>query len=119
VTASNDGRDSAVAVLPRKEDRVMEVHALTAEHTGLARYRITMPERPGCYAILEVPADAEDPIGLVELFVGSHVRLLEWASIDGAPDGACSPEAEPGGEYTAGAYTADVPEPLRQAITMG
>jgi hypothetical protein len=92
----------------------MEVHALPAEREGLARYRITMPERPGRYAILEVPADAEDPVGLVELFVGSHLRLLDWASIDGAPDDVSSPEPEPAVEYTA-----DVADPLLQAITIG
>ena len=47
----------------------MEVHALPAAHDGLARYRITMPERPGRYAILEVPADADDQVGLVELLI--------------------------------------------------
>jgi hypothetical protein len=92
----------------------MEVNALSAEHEGLARYRITIPQRPGRYAILEVPADAEDPVGLVELFVGSHLRLLDWASIDDVSDDAGGPQPEPEGDYTA-----DMPDQLRHPIMTG
>lgn len=73
----------------------MQVDALPPEHEGLARYRITVAERPGRYTILEIPADAQDPVGLVELFAGSHLHLLEWASIDDEGDYQVEPPTEP------------------------
>jgi hypothetical protein len=77
----------------------MEVHVLPAAHEGLLRYRITVPERPGYYAILEVPADAEDPVSLVELFAGSHDQLLEWASDDHEAAGKMQALIEPPSDY--------------------
>lgn len=65
----------------------MQVRAMSAVTEGLARYRITVPERPGSYAVLEIPAEAEDPTGLVELFAGTHLHLLEWSiEADGTDD---------------------------------
>ena len=92
----------------------MEVHALPAEHDGLARYRITVAEHPGRYTILEVPADAQDPVSLVELFAGSHLHLLEWASIDDEADDRVEPQTEPPSDYRA-----DKPPHQRHALTTG
>lgn len=91
----------------------MDVRALPAEHDGLARYRITVAERPGRYTILEVPADAEDPESLVELFAGSHLHLLEWASIDDEDD-AVEQQTEPPSDYRG-----DKPPHQQHAFTTG
>lgn len=91
----------------------MEVRVLPAVHAGLSRYRITMPERPGHYAILEVPVDAEDPMGLVELFASSHLSLLHWATVeDGFVDDGLAPG--PRGESAGNG-----PDQMRQEVTTG
>jgi hypothetical protein len=92
----------------------MQVHGLPARHDGLARYRITVPEKPGRYAILEIPLDAEDPIGLVELFVGSHLNQLDWASIVDEPGAELHPYVEPPSDYSA-----EDPPHQRQALATG
>lgn len=92
----------------------MEVHALPAKHDGLARYQITVAERPGLYTTLEVPADAQDPVSLVELFAGSHLHLLEWASVDDAIDDEVEPQTEPPSDYRA-----DKPPHQRHAYSTG
>jgi hypothetical protein len=91
----------------------MDVYALPAVHDGLARYRITVSERPGRYTILEVPADVEDPEGLVELFAASHLHVLEWASV-ADEDHEVDEWVEPPSDYRA-----DTPPHQRHAFTTG
>jgi hypothetical protein len=92
----------------------MHVHGLPARREGLACYRITVPERPGRYAILEIPLDAEDPIGLVELFVGSHLGQLDWVSTSEESVDEVHPFVEPPSDYSA-----DEPPSQRQALAAG
>ncbi len=92
----------------------MEVHALPPTHAGLSRYRITVAERPGRYTILEVPADAQDPVSLVELFAGSHLNLLEWATVDGEGDAEVIETSKPPSDRRG-----EIPPHQRHAITTG
>jgi hypothetical protein len=92
----------------------MHVHGLPARREGLACYRITVPERPGRYTILEVPLDVEDPVGLVELFVASHLSQLDWARVVDESANDRRRDEEPPSDYSA-----DEPPHQRQSLATG
>jgi hypothetical protein len=94
----------------------MDVRALPPRSQGLLLYRITVPERPGSYAILEVPDDTDDPVGLVELFAGTHLHLLQWADVDEKDEAA---DAAPPTAEAPSDYSADTPPQQRDRAATG
>ena len=102
--------------VPKEGPWIMDVRALPPRNRGLLLYRITVPERPGSYAVLEVPDDTDDPVGLVELFAGTHLHLLQWADVEEMDEAA---DAEPPTAVAPSDYSADMSPHQRHRAPTG